>query len=190
MTYDSENPDASHSFLSLEQYSRALSKLKEHIRINFKDKLEPMGPKDFLHEAMEIYLGKNPEDSSKIKTDPVNYIVGIGKNRCYIELDRKQKESNAIEISKKEQSRILGGIREKEIKELQHTLIERNLKLLTKKCNQILNKYLEGAKLKEIARIFGLKNNKVASNRVKECEKQLHTLISQDKDFLTLLRNG
>ncbi len=137
---------------------------------------------DIFHEGLMIFMRKARKDQFKLTCPPEVYILGICKKLL------KRRKSDEVE------RRPLAGI-ENVVddsddsleatcrKELLMKLMQKHIKNLSEKCQEVFKYKMEGLTCEEIADIMEMDSEQILRNKTYTCKKRLWKLIQQDPEY-------
>lgn len=144
--------------------------------------------KDVYHEGLYIYFKKSQDDQFTLTCSPESYIFGICKNLWLKELGKRKGQiltDNIEDIEDVWDS----GVEAKEKKEKLISIIQRNIKKLSQKCQELYRYKAEGLSCEQIASKMNLENEQISRNKTYKCKKRLLILINQDEEYVHYLRH-
>jgi len=140
---------------------------------------------DGLLKVIEVYNRNGFAEESK----PENYIFTICKNNWLKELERRKKLNLSGGLLVEEIKQDNWALREKQRKEALLEIIEKNLKLLSNKCQKVFNYRRDGLSCSEIAELLKLKNSQIVKDKHYRCKERLRELVKQDKAYWDLIND-
>jgi RNA polymerase sigma factor (sigma-70 family) len=138
-----------------------------------------------LYKFMKFYEKNGFEQTGKLE----NYIFSICKNIWLKELVNRQKLKQSGSSIVEELKDDRWDLKEKYRKEALIDIAEKNIGLLSNKCQKVLNFRRDGLSCNEIAELLGLKNGQIAKDKHYRCKERLRELIKQDKAYREIIND-
>lgn len=142
---------------------------------------------DVMQEGLYKFLNTYSKNGFELEGKLECYIFTICRNCWLKELERRKKmklsEANIVEEIKDAKWAFM----EQQRKEILLEIIERNLKLLSNKCQMVFDLRKDGLTCKEIAEILHLKNSQMVKDKHYRCKERLRELVKQDQAYLDFI---
>jgi len=81
------------------------------------------------------------------------------------------------------------ALKDKQRKEALLEILEKNIKLLSKKCQKVFDFRRDGLTCNEIAELLHLKNSQMVKDKHYRCKQRLRELVRKDEAYLRLIRD-
>lgn len=137
---------------------------------------------DIFHEGLMIFMRKARKDQFKLTCPPELYILGICKN-----LWKKRKANEVEQITPNALENLVDNCNDSldatHRKELLIKLMEKHIKNLSEKCQEIFKYKIEGLTCEEIAEKMKMNSDQISRNKTYTCKKRLWELIQQDPEY-------
>jgi RNA polymerase sigma factor (sigma-70 family) len=143
---------------------------------------------DIFQEGVYIFLRKIQSKNLKLTCEPEIYILGVCKKLWLRELGNRQIHLSTDILENIEDNRS-DGVTAKERMEFLITLLERNIKKLSQKCQDIFNYRKEGLSCEEIAERMNLDSGQISRNKLYTCKRRLLSLVYRDVEYEAFLKD-
>ncbi|MDF1571887.1 MAG: sigma-70 family RNA polymerase sigma factor [Bacteroidales bacterium] len=143
---------------------------------------------DILQEGFEVFILNLRKPDFKLKTKPESYIFCVCRNLWLNHLNSEKR--NIDHCREFEDISAIGDdqIILKQRKEFLLDIIDKNMKRLTQKCQEIFKLRKEGLSYEEIANRMNFKKGSISKDKYYRCKKRLLELISKDQEYLNFMR--
>lgn len=173
----------SEEFFNPRIYTRAMDLVRNYV-LGRSGNLEDA--QDIFHDGLAIYVRKVSMNQVELTCAPELYILGICKNQW-----RKRKSGHQTQISSESMDEIEDNFGEslkaKHKRELLIKLIEKHVKNLSEKCQELFKLRAEGLTCEEIAQRMGVDSAQIARNKMYTCKRRLWDLIEQDPEYRQII---
>jgi RNA polymerase sigma factor (sigma-70 family) len=144
---------------------------------------------DILQEGFETYIINLQKPDFELYTKPEAYIFCVCRNLWLNRLNAEKRNiDDGVELED------LPFIEDEQInlkkrKEILFVILERNIKRLSQRCQDVFQLRKEGLSCEQIARKMQLKAGQISKNKFYSCKKRLLEIISEDQDYLDFKRS-
>lgn len=146
---------------------------------------------DLLQDSLVIVLKNFQRSDFELRSSIHTYIVAIVKNLCFKALRRANKEIITDELPEPtlEEQNIENQLVELESQKEDSEILRMVLEKVGEDCAKVLMLASQKVKMREIARIMGLKQEQSAKTKALRCREKMRKIISEDKRIAQLIKN-
>ncbi len=145
---------------------------------------------DILQDGLLIFFQSISKEGFTLSTKPEYYILSVCKKLWLKELARRKTAPPTQAINGEEVIDDTSIIQVEERNEHLISIIQKNIKKLSSKCQKVFDYRKEGLTCEQIAAALKLRNGNIAKNKYYHCKKRLLDLISEDEDYKNLFKDG
>lgn len=137
--------------------------------------------KDVFQDALMVIYHKTKKEDFELTSQFYTYLFGV----CHFVWDRKSKKkaNHTVTIPDNNRYKSDSNIEQDIIYRERHKIFQDNFSKLGAFCQQILTLFYHQKNMQEIAEQLDLKNEHTARNRKYRCQKELESLIRNDRRF-------
>lgn len=174
-------------FFNLDFYKEALMFCNSYVGRTGGNEEEA---KDVLQDAIERLLTKLKDRKFQFQYKPKQLLYAIIKNtwKEYLRNKKKRSQENVFHKEPIDEERTV--IEEKIQSEKYHVVFDRCFKLLSPACIEAFNMEENGLSFEKMTKKLGLSSTGILRDRLYRCRQRLKILMTRDKDYYELLKDG
>lgn len=164
-------------------YTKALKLVRRYV-LNNCGNLQDV--EDVLQDGFIIFFTNIKKQSFQLTVEPEYYIFGVCKNLWLKEIKRRSKiveDCGHIDFHPDDN---IDSIELVVRKERLLNIIDRNIKKLSEKCQEIFKFRKEGLSCDDISKRMNWKNRQISKDKIYRCKKRLLQITSEDREYINL----